>query len=493
MNSLDETGRSLTITKMMCVPTDHTYNEVYQRSFSLGLTPGQTDDMRDFFTHQGVGDNAMVSMSSAATQLQDVVKLSTTPVGKVYIPNGWSTQRLMYLLEVEEYINSNTSLTHYIQGYSEYHDPSYTGALDPNMSFYINSITTITRTRNPYTNSLDSRLAYSYNVILDMHGDASYQMVTNPENSMELIRPTDIITNLHADNLYSPTGEQRLSIKTAALGNGANVSTKKNNDPLRYFTNTVNAVIAGKSIETGYNTPESVLGNANGIVSEQSITTNTFIYRIAKLTGNLEPGYFTLNLLSQLDPSVNTKITLINTGGIMRDVDPTTASLNTENTESMLNYTEESSVAQTFINSLTAAMSENLVTVISGTVTNIQGNSITAISNIQSFIWGVDITPYGNRIINYINTVIMPQITMNNLRLVSIVFDCDLLGDTTVSVSVDNYNPVIYRLPTFTDSLYSPVVTNAASKEAVIGDFDTVVDTVMSMESLPQQGAYYGN
>jgi len=263
--------------------------------------------------------------------------------------------------------------------------------------------------------------------------------------------------------------------------------------PLKYFTNTINAVITGKSIYNGFNTPETVLANANGMVAEQAITSNAFIYALARMSGVIEPSYFTLSLMDRMFPGINSKITLVASGGIVSDPVHLATGFDTENTESMLNYTEDTQVAQTFINALTANMSENLVSVISGTVTNAGGMPFTTISNINSFLEGVDITPYGNRIINYVNSVIMPQVSMSNLRLVDIVFNCDLLGDTVISVALENGSPVIYRVPTFADSLYSPVVTNNLTKQAVISDFESVVDTVMSMSPENTVGSYSGH
>ncbi len=485
-------SRNIVISKMLCVPTEHTYNEMYQRSFSLGLAPGEIGGMQDYFYTQGVDKNNQLSMTSAAPALGNVIKLSTTPTGKVLIPHGWGTQRLMFLMAVEEYLSDTVALTHYIQGYSEYYDPSHVGTLDPNANYFINSITTITRTRYVHNNMVDSRVTATYNVVYDPMGGSSYQNVAEPGMHQELIRPTDIMANLYAGNLHANNPDVSLNVRTGSITNGANVSKRNNNDPLRYFTDTVNAVIVGKSINVGHNTPENVLSNANGMVAEQPITNNGFIYELARITGNFEPSSFTLSTLTALDPAVSAKITLVNSGSLVRDPTATTTMLDTHDTESMLNYTEDAEVAQSFINSLTSVMSDNLTTVISGTVTNLHGQPLTTISNIQSFLEGVDITPYGNRIINYVNSVIIPQISINNLRLVSIVFDCDLLGDTAVSISLDNNSPVIFRLPTFADSLYTPILTNEATKEAVLGDFEVLVDTVMGMSPENQTGEYSG-
>jgi len=471
----------LVITKMFAIPTEHTYHQMYQRSFSIGMNPGDANRLVDYFQAEGVGDNNQLSMVTAANQIGNMVGLSAAPTGRADIANGWDTQRLMFVLVVDEYINEMTRTTHYVQGYSEHYDPTHTGRLDPNAMYYINSVTSVMHTVNPVTNAISSRVMSTYNLVSDASGNLGYAQVTEPDVGMELVRPCDIMSTLRTNAMYGDNPGLNTVVKTTSLGSGANVSRKSNNDPLKYFTDSVNSVIVAKSIATAHSSPADVLSNANGHVSEQPMGTNRFIHELARITGNLEPSSFTLNNLTRIDPSVSSKITVVESGGIMADPTAYATGLDTEYTEGLLNTTETSTVAQTFVNSLTSNMSENLIVSMSGTVTNITGQPLTTISSVASFLEGVDITPYGNRVVNYVNAVIMPQLTMVGMRIVSIVFSCDLLGDTTVSVSIDNSPEVIYRLPTFADSLYTPVITDKMTKSAVVDDFESITDTVMSM------------
>lgn len=477
---MSATTNPLFVSKMLCVPTERVYQDMYQRSFALGMSPNEAVNVSDFFNTQGVGNNATLSMPAVAKHMSGVVGLAAAPNSKVLIPHGWDTQRLMYLLAVDEVVSDSCTMTHYLQGYSEYHDPSLTGRIDPNMNFFINSIITVIRTRNPYTNLLDTRVHEAYNVITDTKGGYTYEAADVPGAGVDLIRPADILTNLYSDSLYSDMGVSNVNVSTTSMGNGANTSKKSNNDPLKYFTNTVNAVITGKSTDHGYGTTESVLAAANAVVEENTIGNNGFIYELVRRTGIMEPNSFTLAVLEQIDPSVSSKVTMAASGSLLNDPTVYNTVLDTNDTESMLNYTVESDVAQIFINAVSGVMSENMITVLSGTITNQFGTPVTTISNIQSFLEGVDITPYGNRIINYIDAVIVPQISYNNLRMIDIVFECDLIGDTVVSISVDGGIAVPYRLPTFADSLYSPVIADKGVKDAIVDDFSTVVDTVIS-------------
>jgi len=181
---------------------------------------------------------------------------------------------------------------------------------------------------------------------------------------------------------------------------------------------------------------------------------------------------------------------VVDNTGIYRDVTQQACMLDTADTADTLEPTIENEISQTFINSITAVMSENLLTVFSGVVSNASNVPITAVSNIRSFLSGVTLDNYGNRVINYINNVIMPLVTHNGLLLVEIAFDANITGDTTISVSVNGGPYVVYRSPTFADSLYSPVVTDSGVSTAVVDDYSHIVNTVMGMSTDAQSAGY---
>ena len=484
-------GNRLSVSKLVCIPTERVQGDMYQRSFSVGMKPGDITNIEEFMRGQGVGANAQLSMPAVARSLGGIVSLSATPTGTVNIPHGWGTERLLFMLAVDEVLDAATSYTHYIQGYNEYNDATMSGKLDPRAHYYINSITTVVRSVG-IDNSVTSRVLHTFNVVTTSSGGFGYEVDRGPNENAGLIRPSDVVAGMHYNAMYGDYGGSVMQVKTASLNNGSDVSKRSNNDPLRYFTDTTNAIISGKSMAIGAPSPADILNNANGLIDDIAINENGFIAAISSVTGVLEPNAFTLDQLAMIDPSVSSKLLLVNSGSLLQDPVMSTNILDTDITESLLNFTVESSVAQLFVNALSAAMSDNLLTVLSGTFTNITSQPVTTIANINSFLEGVDITPYGNNIVNYINAVINPQITNNNLWVTNIVFECDLLGATTVNVSIDNGPGVTYRLPTYADSLYTPVLTDRQTKEAVVSDFETITDTVMALTPEVITGAYSG-
>ena len=482
---------NLQVSKLVCIPTERAQGDMYQRSFSIGMKPGDSAHIEDFMRQQGVGMNAQLNMPAVAKHLGGIVSLSTTPTGTVEIPHGWSTERLLFMLAIEEYLDATTTYTHYVQGYNEYNDATMSGRLDPRALYYINSITTVIRSVG-VDNSVSSRVLHTFNVVTTAQGGYGYELDKGPDNNAGLIRPSDVVAGMHYNAMYGDYGNTVMNVKTSSLNNGSDVSKRSNNDPLRYFTDTTNAIISGKSMAVGSAAPADVLNNANGLIDEIAVNENGFVAALSSLTGVLEPNSFTLDQLEMIDPGVSNKLLLVSSGSLIQDNNMMTTMLDTDVTESLLNFTTECSVAQLFVNSLSAAMSDNLLTVLSGTFTNITSQPLTTVANINSFLEGIDITPYGNNIVNYINAVIAPQVTNNNLWATSIVFECDLLGATTVNVSIDNGPGITYRLPTYADSLYTPVLTDKQTKEALVSDFETITDTVMSLTPEVITGAYNG-
>jgi hypothetical protein len=75
-----------------------------------------------------------------------IIGFSSTPVAKLEIPNGWGTQRLTFRLAIMDTRgNLSTKNIHVFQGYTDISDQTLYGNPDPNMTLFINSYMTITR------------------------------------------------------------------------------------------------------------------------------------------------------------------------------------------------------------------------------------------------------------------------------------------------------------------------------------------------------------
>ena len=475
------------ITNLLLIPTRHSYNDVYRRSYSFNVNDQTLLKLENMFEKQGVKQNSTISELAVATELPNIMTYNTLPVGNANIVNGWSTKRFRFIMTTEADLNGTTMVS-YIQGYTEYYDVSMNGLLDPNMKYYINSITNVTRIIDPISGGVIVRPHSSFNVIIDHNGnnkvESTYNdpyalplkdntVMMNNNSPLQLIRPTDITDSIKNNVMYEESNIMLHNHADDIDGTKAIVSDRSNNDPISHFTKTINSFITAKSISNNSYEQSDILKNASIRSAEPQIINTPFISALYTVTGIPEPYSFTEKELDLIDPNVKAYIPNANTQ--LASVDDATF-LDTMYTEDLYKQNIETIIAVTVAESINSAIIENMLTKLSFSTTNITGLPVTIITEFNSFIEGVDMIPYVNKVKNKIDSVLMPGISQNGLILIDLHVVANLLGDTTIEISVNNAPKIVYRLPTFADSLYSPVATDEVNKKLITSDFSTVMD-----------------
>src|SRR5574344_2975914 len=97
------------IVKIIMIPTKKQYNQVYQRSFTLNATAENLNHIAVEFDKIGVKHGNKIPINIMGNTLNNIINVDNMPIDKVYIPNGWNTQRVRYIMEVES--NNNGIIT----------------------------------------------------------------------------------------------------------------------------------------------------------------------------------------------------------------------------------------------------------------------------------------------------------------------------------------------------------------------------------------------
>lgn len=460
------------IKNFILVPTRNGgYKDMYNRSFTLNVNNNTINTLSDMFYQQGVVRNNKLSEYALVNNVPNIMSLSPTVDGRTNIIHGWGTQRLRFLMEVESTMSdgSTTSIS-YIQGFSAYYDPSISGRIDPNMSFFINSITTVNRIVEPAYNRVITRPLSCFNVISNNQGMGEYH--ASPE-TMKLIRPNDIVNDMYALHVFDSNNGNGTLVNHSNdyARNEVFTSNRTNNNPLTHFTKTINGFIAGRSEASIGHDTSNILDIASNVLAESNVMAIPFIQAMFSLTNNPNSSTFTLNDLSRLDPNLSINITANNTNtGIRNTV------LDSSHTEDLFKQNLETTLATLLAEAVSSTLIDNLLSVFHFTATNITGVPVVAITNFRSFVTGIDTIPFSNRVKQHIESIIYPMITNGNMTVVDLVMSCDILGDTMVSISINTAPPVLYSFPTFADSLSSPVITTDTNKQMMSNDFSDVMD-----------------
>jgi len=461
------------IRRFVAVPTKRSYNDIYQRSFEVKANYNDLTKLESIFAQHNVHNNQPLTDLTLAMCMPEVMSISDHTTGKVEIPYGWGTQRLRFLMEVETDLGGMI-ISSYLQGYSEYSDPSMFGKVDPNMNFYINGLTVVHRMIDPITHQQVVVPKTSYNVVTDLAGGARYSEVdlfNSTSNNLKLVRPVDVLEDIQMGEMYGNTPTYNT---TGSIGNGANLSARANNDSIKYFTKTINGIITGKALTGNNEDMTNVMSNAVGQVTEDMLNDNPFISELGRITGEITPTSFTLNVLDKMDPNV--VLDMVGGSNSIGIVDFTHAILDTEHTAAMLQPTIETKIATLVAHSMSSMLAENMLTGISLSMTNMSGMAVAGYTKIESFIPGVNHIAYVNKLLARVENILMPEITYNNQLLVEIHVIADLIGDTTVAVSLNMQPLVPFRFPTFSDGLYTPVISDTAHRALLSNNIGNIID-----------------
>lgn len=457
-------NNNVVVNRLICIPAEQ-YNTPYKRPFEMCVTENDMGYIADVFQRADVSSGNIIPVTTIANKLSGIIKPTGNTIGGVAIPNGWSAPRLRYLLNV--YVDTpNGRLQYYIQGYSEHYDPSYTGNIDPNAKFYINSITTISEVKNPITNEIVSNILGTYNVVGD-HDTAQTTYEYDGSHSTEtMVRPLDIMNELKFNSRFSEA-TNNISNNIGVINGHVNVTSRSNSDPTKFFGKTMDSFIKAKSLSMGGYDPSDVFTTAADILSEPDIIDCVFIRKLYELTNNPNLSAFTLNELSMLDPSTPSKLEItIPPPMYGNDVGG-----------DLLNPRPELMAAVSLSNSVTSLMCDNMITVLNVSMTNSTGVPVATVTNFDGFVNNDRInTTNINRILTTLEHVVFPNITHGNGVLMTIHCDIDILKDICVTITIEQNPTEIIRMPLFADASNSPTVSNRNTKLHLTESFSALID-----------------
>ena len=462
------------ITKLILIETKP-IKKVYSRAYTLNANNETLNNLHHVLhSNQSKGYHSYrggLSDLDVAIRLPNIINFDPTPT-PIDIPHGWDTRRGRFLLEATTTMGYITYVT-YLQGYTDYLDMSYTGQLDPQMTLIVNSIIYVSIQRDPVTNQIKTSNLDFYNVIPNSSGNVEYlEELSDHGVVKKLIRPEDIMGSLFITERTSMDGG--FSVDSTDNLEINKVSRRKNNEMFKYFSTITNSFIDGKNVSENNNDRLDIFHNAAAAVAEPDITKNPFIRCIWKHTGRFNINRLSLGLLKDIDPSMRPVFV-----SRQSEVQPVTGQpmfMDTEDTASTLQPTQEVLKATIISSMLPSFMCDEMITSLSISLTNQTGENIALVSDMRTFIETIEPTLQINRIISKVSTILMPKLSDNGYTRFEIFVTADILGDITVAISLDMQPMQIFRFPCYADSLYSPVITDKHKKDILLTEFQNVLE-----------------
>lgn len=272
-------------------------NPLFRRSVHIRASDG---DMSKLGENYDKFDFAAFSNEILAKSTPGIVSYGDAPVEQIATPFGWDIDKLVFDITAEsrDHTGIYRSIIH---GYTDKYDPTFSGKLDPNTMFFVDSVTNTKASIDPMTGIIGAPTVVSaYNVMVDpMTGFKDYVKDLSIGNHVA-IRPEDIILSMAVNKIGEQDNELTPNITTlAGINQHATVAKMKDMNPLNNLGEVLTSITKENSSSDLYTNSTDKLLNTTAYSIEYRVDDQAFFKRMSNITHTARVGSFTLNELEQ--------------------------------------------------------------------------------------------------------------------------------------------------------------------------------------------------
>ena len=501
---LSNVHANFTIQQLIVAPArSYGYQQQVIRSFTTNLNVGDIDRIvEDISRNNGTLTNVNQSTNN-------VMKMGALPVGNANIDNGWAAPRYTFKMIVR---CQPTETTVY-GSTSDIYDLIVTGYSDASGEFIVRDITGST-----YPNE---NLVFNINSIQKISINANANTITNIQNvgvgsvnSFQndscnvCVRPSDITSGITGSLVDKDFGGSVYSVNTRASQEPM-AFERKDAIGKQYVNKILNAVVNGVAdANSSYNAYNNLFnsGADQAIIEATSrlrnniLSTDLFIQALQEVNLNPLKESFTIKQLKSIDRTF-TSDRIVYANVIEDNRFATDGILNSQYTEHMLGANRETTLVTELHNMLTNLMTEKFVVSMVIRISNnykplesgfgmalqpeyfVDGNSVR---------WSYAVAQndpnapmlLSRALDNAVKILIDPLLSSNGNTRYDVVANIDLTTDTSISISLDGREPILYRFPTFGDTCFTPMVGSDDTKTNLVSSLGLLVNEITDNISL---------
>lgn len=501
---LSNVHANFTIQQLIVAPArSYGYQQQVIRSFTTNLNVGDIDRIvEDISRNNGTLTNVNQSTNN-------VMKMGALPVGNANIDNGWNAPRYTFKMIVR---CQPTETTVY-GSTSDIYDLIVTGYSDASGEFIVRDITGST-----YPNE---NLVFNINSIQKISINANANTITNIQNvgvgsvnSFQndscnvCVRPSDITSGITGSLVDKDFGGSVYSVNTRASQEPM-AFERKDAIGKQYVNKILNAVVNGVAdANSSYNAYNNLFnsGADQAIIEATSrlrnniLSTDLFIQALQEVNLNPLKESFTIKQLKSIDRTF-TSDRIVYANVIEDNRFATDGILNSQYTEHMLGANRETTLVTELHNMLTNLMTEKFVVSMVIRLSNnykplesgfgmalqpeyfVDGNSVR---------WSYAVAQndpnapmlLSRALDNAVKILIDPLLSSNGNTKYDVVANIDLTTDTSISISLDGKEPILYRFPTFGDTCFTPMVGSDDTKTNLVSSLGLLVNEITDNISL---------
>lgn len=501
---LSNVHANFTIQQLIVAPArSYGYQQQVIRSFTTNLNVGDIDRIvEDISRNNGTLTNVNQSTNN-------VMKMGALPIGNATIDNGWNAPRYTFKMIVR---CQPTETTVY-GSTSDIYDLIVTGYSDASGEFIVRDITGST-----YPNE---NLVFNINSIQKISINANANTITNIQNvgvgsvnSFQndscnvCVRPSDITSGITGSLVDKDFGGSVYSVNTRASQEPM-AFERKDAIGKQYVNKILNAVVNGVADANSSYNPYNNLFNSGAdqaIIEATSrlrnniLSTDLFIQALQEVNLNPLKESFTIKQLKSIDRTF-TSDRIVYANVIEDNRFANDGILNSQYTEHMLGANRETTLVTELHNMLTNLMTEKFVVSMVIRLSNnykplesgfgmalqpeyfVDGNSVR---------WSYAVAQndpnapmlLSRALDNAVKILIDPMLSSNGNTRYDVVANIDLTTDTSISISLDGKDPILYRFPTFGDTCFTPMVGSDDTKTNLVSSLGLLVNEITDNISL---------
>lgn len=395
-----------------------------------------------------------------------IVRPTAQALGRANVVNGWDTRRLRFMLAIEQQDFAGASQIQYLTGYTDEVGVSHSRALNPNMRLYFNS-SVLTR-RVMMQTAYGPQYMQNVNTatqLLRGGYSPSFNGFETGLNAVEAsMRPFDVFTILQSAQA-DPYGHFSKYDLRSTFAEGIKKNSYKNNSAPTYLSGMFTELEKGYAAADSADDVQSVYSRIIDGQRSEVLYNDPFLSAAARQTSFLEGGSITYGELCALCPGIDDIVDVHVFGDVQR-----TGTNFREHSEHWHGSNNETVLATILSHSVPAAMVDLMLTKVGFTATNrtLNGALEVKISGAQTFAEGLDLSPYLQAFLVKLEGEVFRDLTLNGI--IDFYVDCvfSLVGDSVINISVAGGPVTPFRIPSFCDATFAPVVTNSIDSVAYL-------------------------
>ena len=449
-----------------------TFNQQFARPYVADVSQYNLDVLSERISNASrLTPTATIAPSVLSGMSNNVIRPATDVERPITIINGWNERRFRFTLEVHEASPIGGTYVYQFYGYSEYFELSYGGEINPNMVFFINGYTRMSRMMASNGAGLVDHLSDTCGIV---NGN------TLAENNPQLygLRTEDLLVTLQSGYITGQsdvTHQQDVIDTRIGLKNKVFSTSRYNQIPSNYLSRLVDSYRSAQVMQDFGDGHHNVLERSIGTVHEASPFENRFIRDLSISRGmNFAVSDFTINQLMRLDPEFNASKVYYQP---VEDI----GVLSNGCSENWNGRDNNTLIASTLARSVPSLMISCGLVVANFTSTNQTLTGLPETTFISPAVTIATMEPIRlqQKFLTRFNTEILPDITSGNQIPIQLFITADVKNEIHINISVEGYAPDLYVFPCFCDSLLQPTVTaNPMHLTNLVVGIETVLESV---------------